>query len=148
MPKELKNITNNVMEQIRHNKLKMRPKLYFILGSIFTIIGLAASTIISIFFISLTRFAFKTHGPMGQYRLEQLLSSFPWWAPILAMVGLIIGLWFLRQLNFSYKKNPWLIIIGFICVILITSLIIDVTGLDNLWLRHGPMQGIMRQYFQ
>ncbi len=136
------------MSQIRQGKLKMRPKLYFVLGSIFMICGLAASVIISVFFVSLTRFALRTHGPMGQYRLEQLLSSFPWWAPILAVVGLAIGLWLLRRYDFSYKKNYWVIIIGFITTIIISGWIIDMTELDEIWLRRGPMQGLMKQCLQ
>ncbi|MFA6421939.1 MAG: hypothetical protein WCV92_00845 [Candidatus Buchananbacteria bacterium] len=145
MPEEL-DITNSVMDKIRQGKLKMRPKIYFVLGSIFAMIGLVASVIVSVFFISLTRFALRSHGPMGQLRLEQLLSSFPWWAPIIAIAGLVAGLWFLRRYDFWHKKRFLVVIAGFVAAILIAGWIIDLTGLDQIWLRHGPMQGIMRQY--
>lgn len=135
------------MGQIRQGKLKMRPKLYFIFGSIFTMVGLAASVVVSVFLISLTRFAFRSHGPMGQYRLEQLLSSFPWWAPILAIVALAAGIWLIRQYEFSYKTNFWAIIVGFVAVIVIAGWMIDLAGWDELLFRHGPMRGMMRHYF-
>ncbi len=148
MPKELRDISSDVMAQIRQGKLKMHSRWYFILGSLLTIIGLASSVVVSVFFISLTRFVLRTHGPMGTYRLEQLLSSFPWWAPVLAIAGLIIGIKLLRRYDFSYKRKFWTIIIGFIAVIMIAGWIIDATGLNEVWLRHGPMRGILKQYMQ
>jgi len=147
MPEELKNIADSVMSQIRQGKLKMRPKIYFILGSVFTMAGLAAAIAVSVFLVSLIRFAFRVHGPIGQYRLDQLLSVFPWWAPVLAVVGLAVGIWLLRQYEFSYKTNFWVIIIGFIAAIVIVGWMMDLAGWDEILFRHGPMRGMMRQYF-
>jgi uncharacterized BrkB/YihY/UPF0761 family membrane protein len=148
MPKELKNITQNIMNKIHHDKIKMRPKAYFVIGSLFSFIGLVASMLTSIFLISLIRFFLRTHGPMAEYRLEQIISSFPWWTIIIAILGLVIGIWILRRYDFSYKINFKIIIIGFILAIIITGWIIDMTGLNNTLFRRGPMRGIMRQYFQ
>jgi hypothetical protein len=148
MSKKQINITDNVMSQIREGQVKMRPRVYFILGSLLVLAGLTASVVTSVFLVSLTRFALRAHGPMGQYRLEQLISSFPWWAPIFAGVGLAIGIWLLRQYDFSYKRNFWIVIVGFIMAILIAGWVIDMTGLDEVWLRQGPMRGIMRHYFE
>ncbi len=50
MSKELKNITETVMDKIRHGKIKMRPRVYFIIGSFLTFIGLVASILTSVFF--------------------------------------------------------------------------------------------------
>ncbi|KKR05447.1 MAG: hypothetical protein UT33_C0011G0158 [Candidatus Peregrinibacteria bacterium GW2011_GWC2_39_14] len=148
MSKELKNITSAVMGKIHHGEIKMRSRLYYILGSVLAISGLAASIIVAVFFVSLTRFMLRAHGRMGSFRLEQLISSFPWWAPIFAVLSLATGVWLLRKYEFAYKRQPWMIIIGFIVTILIVGLIIDMTGLDEIWLRHGPMRGITGQYFQ
>ncbi|HBB02185.1 MAG: hypothetical protein US89_C0002G0029 [Candidatus Peregrinibacteria bacterium GW2011_GWF2_38_29] len=146
MSKELKNITSAIMGKIHHGEIKMRSRLYYILGSLLAISGLAASIIVSVFFISLTRFMLRAHGPMGQIRLDQLISSFPWWAPIFAIISLATGLWLLRKYEFSYKRKPWMIIIGFIITILIVGIVIDMIGLDDVWLRHGPMKGIMGRF--
>ena len=148
MSKKQINITDNIMNQIREGRVKMRPKAYFVFGSLLVLGGLVASVVTSVFLVSLTRFALRSHGPMGQYRFEQLLSSFPWWVPILAIVGLVIGIWFLHRYDFSYKRNFWVVIIGFVAAILIAGWVIDMIGLDEVWLRQGPMRGIMRQYFE
>ena len=85
---------------------------------------------------------------MAGYRLDQLLSSFPWWAPLLAVVGLVAGIWLIRRYDFSYKINFRVVIILFIVVVITTGWFIDLMGLDNILFRRGPMQGIMRQYIQ
>jgi hypothetical protein len=148
MSKELKNITENVMNQIHQGKAKMKPKIYFILGSILTLIGLISSVVVSTFLVGLIRFSLRTHGPMGQYRFDQMISNFPWWTTILAILGLIIGIWLIRQYDFSYKKNPWIIIIGFILAIIIGGYIIDMTGLNDTMFQYGPMRGMMGNYMQ
>jgi hypothetical protein len=148
MSKELKNITDNIMDQIHEEKIKMRPRIYFVLGSILTFVGLVSSVVISIFLFGLMRFSLRSHGPMASYRLDQILSSFPWWAPILAIVGLVVGIWLLRKYDFSFKVNFKIVIIGFILAVIVGGWIIDSIGLNDALIRRGPMQGMMRQYMQ
>jgi len=142
MPKELKNITDNIMGGIRHGKLKMRPKSYFIIGSVLIFISLILSVLSSIFLFGLIRFSLRTHGPMGQYRFEQLLASFPWWAIILAILGLIFGLWLIRKYDFSYKINFKIIIIGFVTAIIIAGYLVDAIGMNDVFSRQGCMNRI------
>jgi hypothetical protein len=148
MSKKQIKIRENVMDQIRENKISIKPKSYFVLGSIFTFAGLIISIISSIFLISIINFLLREHGPMGSFRLSLMLSSFPWWLPILAIAVLIFGIWNLFKYDFSYKTNYLLIIIGFILAVVVAGWIIDRTGIDNLWLNQGPMRGVMRQYMQ
>ena len=132
------------MDQIHEEKIKMRPKAYFILGSVLTFVGLVSSVVVSVFLVGLIRFSLRTHGPMASYRLDQILSSFPWWAPMLAIVGLIVGIWLLRKYDFSFKVNFKMVIVGFILAIVVSGWIIDSIGLNDILIRRGPMQGMMR----
>ncbi|MFA6386411.1 MAG: hypothetical protein WCW04_01405 [Candidatus Paceibacterota bacterium] len=141
MSKELKKTTEEIMSKIHKGQIKMRPRLYFVFGYIFAIIGLVFSFITSIFFVGLTRFTLRSHGPMGEYRLEQLLSTFSWWMPVLAIIGLITGIWLLRKYDFSYKINFKLLIIGLVASILIAGFVIDMTGLNDFWLHRSQGQG-------
>lgn len=136
------------MEQIKENKISMKPRSYFVLGSIFTFVGLVTSVISSIFLISIINFLLKEHGPMGDFRLSLMINSFPWWLPILAVAALIFGIWNLLKYDFSYKTNYLIIIIGFVAAIIIAGWAIDKTGFDNLWLNQGPMRRMMRQYIE
>lgn len=136
------------MDRIHQDKIKIRPRVYFVIGSLLTFVGLVASMLTSVFLVGLMRFSLRTHGPMGEYRLDQLLSNFPWWMTIIAIMGSVIGIWLLRRYDFSYKINFKVIIIGVVSAIIVAGWLIDMTGLNDTLLRRGPMQRMMRQYFQ
>ncbi|MEI6191412.1 MAG: hypothetical protein WCP24_03560 [bacterium] len=146
MSKDIKNITQEIMKKIDMGEIKMKPKGYFIMGSIFTFIGLVSTVVVSTFSIGLIRFSLRSHGPMGQYRFDQILASFPWWTLVLAILGLVLGIWLIRKYDFSYKIKPWLVIAGFILAIIIGGYIIDITGINDVMSRQGPMKGMMKNY--
>ena len=123
----------------------MKPKWYFFVGSTAMMLGLIGSTIASIFLVSIIAFSLRTHGPMGDIRYQQLLSSFPWWAPALALLGLVSGIWFLKHYDFSYKKNFLFIIISFIVAIFLSGWLMDYTGMNAFWSRQRQMRGIYLQ---
>ena len=134
------------MEKVRSNEIAMKPRWYFVAGSILMVAGLAACSVAAVFMMNLTLFLLREHGPRGEWRLQQMLESFPLWIPILAVVGVVAGVWLLKKYDFSYKYNFWLIGAGFIVVILLSALILDFTGLNDTWFRQGPMRGMYRQY--
>ena len=144
MPRDEIEISKNVMEKIRSGEVKMHSRWYFVLGSLALLAGVVSSVIVATFFVSLTSFALRAHGPGGAYRLQEILASFPWWAPILALVGLGLGIWLLKKYDFSYKRNFVLIIVGLLLAILIAGIAIDYLGLNDTWMKRGPM----RQYWQ
>ena len=129
-------------------EIKMKPRLYFILGSILTFIGLISTVMVSTFSVGLISFSLRAHGRMGQYRFDQILASFPWWTLVLAISALTLGIWLIRHYDFSYKTKPGLVIAGFILAIIIAGYIIDYTGLNDTLSRRGPMRGMMRNYMQ
>lgn len=136
------------MEQIKSGKVKMKPRWYFILGSISIIIGLVGLTIASVFLMGLISFSLRTHGPMGAIRFEQMLNNFPWWAVGLAAAGICSGIWTLKKYDFSYKKNFPLIVIGFILSIIIAGWILDTMGVNEVLRRRTMMRRFYQQYNQ
>jgi uncharacterized protein YacL len=145
MSKDLKNITNSVMTAIHQDKVKMRPKIYFVIGAILVFGSLILSSLISIFLFGVIRFSLRSHGPMGQYRLEQIINSFPWWILISAVLGLIIGLWLIRKYDFSYKINFKIFIIGFVIAIIVSGYLVDIIGINDVFYKKGYMNSIYRQ---
>lgn len=136
------------MEKIKTNKISMKPKWYFVLGSIFSLIGLIGLVIIAVFLTNLTFFLLKKHGPMGQWRLQQLIETFPLWIPIVALVSIVLGILFLKKYDFSYKKNFWLIAFAFFISIIFAGFAINQLGLNNYWSRRGPMRRFYQQFEQ
>ncbi len=134
------------MGKIRQGQLKMRPKIFFALGSLMAVIGLAASIIVSGFLFGLIRFSLRTHGPRGDERFTEMLASFPWWSLVIAITGIVIGVILLRRFSFSYKHNFLFIVILFTLAVALSGFLIDVLGFNDILLRRGPMQGILRGY--
>lgn len=145
MSNEIIKIKEIVMDKIQHDEIRMRPRAFFVAGSLLAFLGLVASIVVSVFFVSLIQFSLRTHGPMGQYRFDQLIASFPWWAIVVAIGGLVVGMFFLRRYEFAYKHNKQLIIVVFILAIIFAGILVNATGLDNIWLKRGPMRGMMQE---
>lgn len=139
------NFEKAIMAKVSSNEISMKPKWYFVLGSILTIISFSGLSIGAIFLTNLTIFSLRKHGPMGQWRLQQLIESFPLWMPILAALGMVLGMWVLRKYDFSYKKNFRLIVLAFVVSVFLTAIIIDTLGLNDAWSRRGPMRRLYQQ---
>jgi len=148
MPKELKNITEDIMDQIKEGKIKMHSRIYFIVGAILTLVGLIISVITSIFIIGLMRFSFRSAGPMGGFKLQHMITEFPWWLSVLAIFGLVVGILLIRRYNFSYKIDFKIVVVLFILAIIISGLVIDMIGINDELSRRGPMKDVMKKHFQ
>lgn len=142
----MNSITGSVMDRIKKKEIRMKPHWYFLAGSILLVVGIAAALAISVFLVSLTVFSLRTHGPMVQLRLNQLLATFPWWAPLIALLGIGAGIGLLRRYDFSYRKNFLLIAGGLILVVVLVGWFIDYSGLDDFWMGGRMMRGIYQQY--
>lgn len=148
MSKELTNISEAVMSRIRQDKIKMRPKLYFVAGSALTFLGLVLSIISSVFLISFLRFSLRARGMMAEVRLEALLDEFSWWSPILAFLSVGVGVWLLKRYDFAYKINSNLLIIGFVLAVIVAGFVFDFTGLGEVLFARGPMHEGFRASMQ
>jgi hypothetical protein len=139
------NFEKLIMDKVKSKEIVMKPRWYFVLGSVVMIFSLVAATISSIFLINLIFFLLRKHGPRAQWRLELMLNSFPWWIPIMAIAGLLLGVWLLKQYDFSFKKDFRLVTAGFILAIILAAFIIDLSGLNDIWFRRGMMRNFYQQ---
>jgi len=146
MSKDIKDLQKEIMSKIDQGEIKMKPRFYFVIGSLLTFIGLVSSIVISTFLISLIRLSLRAHGRMSQYKIDQLLENFPWWTVFFAIIGLVIGIYLLRHYDFSYKINNWFIILIFILGIISAGWIIDRIGFTDIISQRGPLKGLMRNY--
>ena len=139
MPKNKVDFTGNIMSKIKTDKIKMRPKWYFWLGSLLLFIALVSLVIVSIFSVSLITFSLRSHGPMGEVRYQQLIASFPVWAVVAMVIGMATGVLLLKKYDFAYKKNFALIVLFFLLAVFAAGILIDLSGLDAFWMR-GPFR--------
>lgn len=146
MSKNKLNISDKIMSEIKSGQLKMKPKWYFVLGSILAVLGISSLFITSSYLVSLFAFSLRTHGPMGQIRFDQLVSEFPLWAPVVAVCGIIMGILMLREYDFSYKKNFSLVILGIVTAIILAGYLMDYLKVDNLLFNKGVGQKMYQKY--
>lgn len=135
----------SVMAQVNSGMIKMKPKWYFIAGFILTIIGLGISFMTLAFLLNLLFFSLRQHGPMFNWKLELVVASFPWWMVVLAIIGVALGIRMLRQFDFTYKKNRYLIALALGTSMLLAALLIDQLELNEVLSRRGSMKMFYQQ---
>ncbi len=150
MPKKTKvtDIEKEVMSKIKKGEVKMKPKIYFILGSVFMAIGVIFAIIVAIVFLSINIFSLRLHGPSYEIKMMHMFQIFPWWALIISLVGIISGYFLLKKYDFSYKKNHTLIIVFLGICILLSAYLIDYFSLNNLLLKQPPFRGFYQKQFE
>ncbi len=137
-------LEDEVMGKIRSGEVKMKPRWYFVLGSFMSILGLVGLSIGAAFLFNIIFFLIRKRGP-GVIRLEMMFSTFPWWIIVLAFVSVVVGVLFLRQYDFSYKKNFWFVVFAFVSSILLAAWAIDYFGINDSWSKSGPMKRFYQQ---
>ena len=126
----------DIMEQIKSGKIKMRPKSYFIAGSILLGGSLAVIFSLALLFLSASTFHIRTTHPMSFLRYGQkgglaFIQLFPWQLIILSIIGIWGGLWLLKKYDISYKKSFLSTSVVFIGVLLAFAFFIDNTGIND-----------------
>ncbi len=151
MKKEKKiEIAQSVMEKIKKERVKMKSKLCFVLGSFFLGLGIASSLLITIFLINLISFRIRAQGQIDYLRLGRLgqrvfFQTFPWTWFFLAIVGILGGIFLLRKLDLSYQKNFIGIIAGIIGFVIIFGFFVDNIGLNRRFAKIPLMKGVYQQ---
>ncbi len=137
------NFQTNIISQIKTGRIKMKPKWYFAAGSIIMFSGLVGLSMGIIFLINLSIFLIRRGGALMPQRLQIIISTFPWWIPVVALFGIILAIWLLKKYDFSYKKNFPLLIAIFVISILLAGFLLDRLGLNEYLSR-----GRMRKFYQ
>lgn len=121
-----KNIKQNILDQITSGKISMRPRMYFITGSILSVLGLLLSAMTLIVATYLIRFDLTHPGPGADRKLSILIANLPLVVPVIAVFSLIGGLYLLRRYDFSYRRH-----FGYILLVVIASLWLGVVALER-----------------
>ncbi|MCK4822737.1 hypothetical protein KA005_43640 [bacterium] len=121
----------------------MKPRWHFVAGSVMLLSGLVGLSMGIIFLVNLSVFLIRRTGPLATWRLQSVISTFPWWIPIFALAGIILAIRLLKKYDFSYKKDFPLLIIAFVISVFLAGFLLDALGLN----RHLS-GGRMRKFYQ
>ena len=131
------------MTKVNSSQLKMKPRWLFVFASTFSIAGLIGLGVILVFLINLFIFTVNRQGRLCQWRLDQILSTFPIWLPFIIIIIFLVGLWILSKYDFSYQKN-----FKFIIFIIILSLVVSAVVVDKLGLNDILSRGRFQRFYQ
>ena len=129
-------LSTEIVKKIKSEEIKMKPKTYFIFGSLLLGIGAAGFILVAIFFANLITFRLRVSQPQdflwfGPSGLRPFIVNFPWQAVLLALLGIGGGLLLIRRSEFSYKKGFWLIALAILFTVGLTGLAVDRTGVNE-----------------
>jgi len=125
-----------VMAKIHQDKVKMRPRFYFIVGSFLLALGLAIDFILAVFFFMLVVFRIRLHAPFGYFwfgksGFSPFMATFPWLFIFLGAAAILAGILFLKKYDFSYKKNFLLLVFWLVVLIIGAGILLDQIGFNE-----------------
>jgi len=142
-------MSKDIINQIKKQHITIRPKSYFVLGSVLFSLGISAIFLLSIFFINL--FIFKYRNLSYQFPLypqclhtRLIFTNLPFYTGILSLIFLATGIKLLKKSDMAYKFNPLLVAITTTLLILIAGFLLDQTGFN----RHLGPRVLPRLYHQ
>lgn len=145
---QTKDISSAVMEQIQTEHIKIRPRIYFILGALLGILGLTITIIICVLFVEITLFRLRAHGPLGYlwfgpYGIRAFIETFPILPVGLSVLTLILGILIIRRYDMSYKTSFKGIILILLIAIGLSGLVLDRIGVHQQIARFEPLRTVV-----
>lgn len=149
---ERKSLADNITESIKQHKISMRPRAYFITGSVAFGIGLAATVLVTIFFVGVITFRMRVHRPFeflgaGSHGYEAFIANIPWIPLLIAFVGIVVGIVLIKKYDFSYKRAFVGIVVGFVVTLIAFGFFADAIDIPERADSFGPLKPFMHQDF-
>lgn len=138
-------IKNKIIEKIESKQLVMKPAWVFYFGSAMSVMGLFLTTIITLLSIQLLKFRLNHPGLGAERKINYIISTLPWYVPVLAISGLVGGYLLLKRYDFSYSKNSKIIFGIVITGLVLGSILLHRIGMDDFLSRRGFFRQIYMQ---
>jgi hypothetical protein len=138
-------MAQKVMKEIDKKSIRMKPRIFFVVSSLFLSFGLFLSIALASFLINIMSFRLRVHAPFeylkfGRHGYLPFFHIFPWPMLILAIASIIIGIIIIRKYDISYKKSFLGIAVGLIIFAIIFGIVIDKTGFNERASKFPPMR--------
>ena len=134
-------IKTKIMEKINKNEVKMKPKWWFVVGSVLSLLGVTLSGVVAAYMFNLGVFLGKANGFGRGMRFEQTIKVLPWWILLVAVLMLVSGVLLLKQYDFSYKKNFGLVVLGLVVSVMLMGTVLNGLGVNENMARQKGVGG-------
>lgn len=139
-------IEDQIMGVIKQKKIRMRPRYFFVIGSVLITLSTAMMAILGIFGLNLIIFSIRRGGNIKSVCIEDAISNYPWWAIFVIIFGFIGSWWFYKKSGKGYKHNPSSIAVVLISTIIIGGGLLSFTNFDSVFEQRGPVRHIYKMY--
>lgn len=148
MTKKISKTTKEVMTRIKSDKLKMKPRVYFVLGSMLLGSGIVGVLLITVFLSGAIFFRLRVgevtrHLRQGMPGLIFFVRAFPWKVVGLAILSFWSGSWMLRKHSKVYKVGLLWLVLGAVVTVIGLGLLMDRVGINE---RLGKVKGLKPLY--
>ncbi|GIW69934.1 MAG: hypothetical protein KatS3mg101_0681 [Patescibacteria group bacterium] len=143
-------ISKNVMEKIKRNEIKIKPKVYFFFGNMLLGAGITLSLIISIISINFMFHAleqrplFRLMG-LGRMGVVQSFIEMPWLFILAALGFTYIGIYLLNKTDIIYRRNPIPYILAVPTLVLLLGFAAYKSGFNQNLQKHRKIRQFMKQ---
>lgn len=142
-------IHDDVMRRIHSEHLTMRPRVFFLAGSLLVGAGMAGAVIMSVFFTHVTLYRLRYDAALeyldfGKSGMQPFMQVFPWVPFLIAVGGLCGGSYLLREYEISYKHRYTRLLLAFIALLLTLGYLLDRSGVN----RHMGRVRTLHRFYQ
>lgn len=146
-----KTLAEKISERIKQQHLHMRPRAYFIAGSVLLGAGLVATLLVAVFFVGVIIFRLRVNGAFtylnGPGGFAPFIDNIPWVPLVIALVGIGGGILIMKKFEFSYKHAFLGIAGGAILSIGVLGIVIDTAGLPERAENVTPLRPLLHMKY-
>lgn len=129
-------ISNKVLKKIKSEKVKMRPKIYFVLRGVLIALSIVFVILFVLYLVSFVFFSLRISGVwylprFGFPGLGIFLVSFPWLLIVIAILLIIVLEVLVKRFSFTYRRPILYSILGIVILVFLVSFIIGRTQLHS-----------------
>lgn len=137
-----------VMRKIHKGQVRMRPRVYFVAGSVMVGAGLILLMMVSAL---VTQALYVRLSVLARLGIEEVswrwcvmwLRFFPWEMLIVAVLMVLVGGYLLRKYEFAYKKGLGLVLMAVALIVVILTVLMNLVGMIG-YVRQKPL---LRQFY-
>ena len=124
------------MEKIKSKEVKMKPRLYFVMGSMLLGVGIVGVLLLTTMIVGAVFFRLRVGGAMGHLRqgvpgLMFFVRAFPWKVVGLAVVSFTGGWHLLKKHDKAYKVGLGWLVLGAVVTVIGLGFLMDRYGVNE-----------------
>ncbi len=129
LPKQL---AEKVLSKLKTDKVKMKPKIHFILRTLLIVLGIVVLALFILYLISFVTFTLRASGlwflpGFGFHGVRILFTSIPWLLVLTALFLIVILETLVERFSFAYRRPILYSTIAIVLIVVVSSFLINKT---------------------